>query len=188
SKRYFSDFHLTILESFKGLFDDLENNLQQHIQTFESNVDESDSAVIQSDYLQDVKEDINEIFEDLEKQDEIIHDTIKDVSDISSATPPSFSDVSEWKNKATKQLKELDEALDSFTSESNETNVKTIINQVESAMNKAKTSEGKARFANFEGVTQNSELMKLKDFNEDKKIEEEEKIENLNSLSKAYLQ
>src|SRR5699024_11596497 len=55
-------------------------------ESFESMVDSSDSAVIRSDYLQDVKEDINETFETLQKQDEIISETIEDVSDISSAT------------------------------------------------------------------------------------------------------
>jgi len=99
AKQYFGELHLTILESFRDLFDDLEANLQQHIDKFGSDVDSSDSAIIKSSYLQEVKEDINEVSEDLEKQDEIIHDTIKEVSDISSATPPSFSDVDEWKKR-----------------------------------------------------------------------------------------
>ncbi|MTW86057.1 DUF4176 domain-containing protein [Virgibacillus dakarensis] len=96
------------------MFNDLEENLQQHIKSFASNVDCSDSAIIKSNYLQDVKEDINEVFEDLEKQDEIIHNTIQEVSDISSAAPPSFADVNEWKKKAVKKITELDEDLSSF--------------------------------------------------------------------------
>ncbi|GGK05356.1 hypothetical protein GCM10007063_29720 [Lentibacillus kapialis] len=103
AKQYFGELHVTLLESFQGLFDDLEENLQQHIKTFGSKVDGSDSAIIKSDYLQDVKEDINDVFEDLTKQDEIIHDTIAKVSDISSATPPSFSDVDERKKKTIKK-------------------------------------------------------------------------------------
>lgn len=67
AKQYFSELHLTLLESFKGLFDDTEVNLQQHIEAFQSEVDSSDSAVIRSTYLEEVKEDINEVFEDLEK-------------------------------------------------------------------------------------------------------------------------
>src|SRR5699024_4879385 len=114
----------TILESFKGLFDDLEGNLEQHLSTFESEVDVSESALIQSQYLGDVKEDVKEIFKKLEKQDEIIADTIKEVSDISPAKPPEFSDVDEWKTKAIKKLEELNEDLDSFASEGNETDVK----------------------------------------------------------------
>lgn len=71
------------------MFDDLEGNLQQYIETFGSEVDASDSAVIKSDYLQEVKEDINKLFEDLQKQDEIVHDIIQEVSDISPAASPS---------------------------------------------------------------------------------------------------
>src|SRR5699024_9280906 len=139
AKQYFGEMNLTILESFRGLFDDLEANLQQHIDKFGSDVDGSDSALIKSNYLQDVKEDINEIFEDLEKQDEIIHDTIKEVSDISPATPPSFSDVDEWKKKAIKNLTELDEDLSSFNGVGDETDVKEIMHQIETVMSNAKT-------------------------------------------------
>src|SRR5690625_1515391 len=175
AKQYFGELHLPILESFRGLFDDLEANLQQHIEKFGSDVDSSDSAIIKSSYLQEVKEDINEVFEDLEKQDEIIHDTIKEVSDISSATPPSFSDVDEWKKKAIKKLTELDEDLSSFNSVGDETDVKEIMQRIETVMSNAKTSEGKARFADFEGASQGSELAKLQDYNADKKEAQMEK-------------
>src|SRR5699024_11296371 len=83
---------------------------------FATEVDSSDSAVIESNYLEDVKEDINEIYEDLEKQDEIFHDTIENVADITSATSPDFSEVNEWRWKSVEKIKELDEDLDSFTS------------------------------------------------------------------------
>src|SRR5690625_3633255 len=179
AKQYFGELHLTILESFRGLFDDLEGNLQQHIDTFGSDVDGSDSAIIKSNYLQEVKEDINEVFEDLEKQDEIIHDTIKEVSDTSSATPPSFSDVDEWKKKAIKKLTELDEDLSSFTSVGDETDVKEFMHQIETVMSNAKTSEGKARFADFEGSSQGSELAKLQGYNADKKEEQMKKAKDI---------
>src|SRR5699024_4384242 len=131
-----------------------------------------------SSYLQEVKEEINEVFEDLEKQDEIIHDTIKEVSDISTATPPSFSDVNEWKKKAIKKLTELDEDLSSFNGVGDETDVKEIMHQIETVMSNAKTSEGKARFADFEGASQGSELAKLQDYNEDKKEAMIEKVKD----------
>src|SRR5699024_2228611 len=177
AKNYFNELHLTILESFRGLFDDLEGNLQQHLQAFESKVDVSESAVVRSEYLGDVQEDVNKLFEKLEKQDEAISDTIKDVSDISSATPPSFSDVDEWKTKAIKKLKELDEDLDSFTGEGDETDVQAIMNEIETAMNNAKTSEGKARFADFEGASKMKELAKLQDYNKEKEDERKEDFE-----------
>ncbi|MBP1971419.1 putative DNA-binding ArsR family transcriptional regulator [Virgibacillus natechei] len=178
AKNYFGEMHITILGSFKGLFDDLEANLQQHMEAFRSEVDVSESAVIKSTYLQDVQEDINGVFEDLEKQDEIIHDTIKEVSDISSATPPSFSDVNDYKNKTIKKLKEVDEDLASFNNKGDETDVKAIMNQIDTAMTNAKSSEGKARFADFEGASQGSVLGKLQDYNQDKKEEVMEKAKD----------
>src|SRR5699024_2545322 len=121
-----------------------------------------------SDYLQDVREDINEVYEELENEDESIHETIEDVSDITSATSPDFSDVNEWKKKSVEKIKELDEDLASFTSTGDETDVKEIMNKIETVMNNAKTSEGKARFADFKGASDNSDLKKLQDYNEDK--------------------
>ncbi|WP_269410541.1 T7SS effector LXG polymorphic toxin [Lentibacillus daqui] len=179
AKQYFGELHVTLLDSFKGLFDDLEGNLQQHIDTFESDVDSSDSAIIKSNYLKNVKKDINEVFEDLEKQDEIIHDIIGKVNDISSVTPPSFTDVVEWKKKAVKKITELDEDLSSFNGVGDETDVKQVINQIETVMNNAKASEGKARFADFEGASEGSELAKLKSYSEGKKEEQMEKAKNI---------
>src|SRR5699024_5241085 len=150
AKQYFGEMHLTVLASFKGLFEDLEENLQQHIKTFESMVDSSDSAVIRSDYLQDVKEDINEIFETLQKQDGIIREPIEDVTDITNATTTSVYEIDEWKKNAKKKINELDEDLDSFTNEDDEVDVQKVMQQIEAVMNNAKASEGKARFTEFE--------------------------------------
>src|SRR5699024_2167658 len=44
AKQYFGELHITILESFGGLFDDLEENLQQHIDKFGSDINSNDSA------------------------------------------------------------------------------------------------------------------------------------------------
>src|SRR5699024_1160030 len=178
AKGYFNEMHLTILESFRGLFDDLDENMKQHLQTFATEVDSSDSTVIESNYLQDVKEDINEIYEDLEKKDEIFHDTIEDVADITSATSPDFSEVNEWKRKSVEKIKELDEDIVSFTSTDDETDVKEIMNQIETVMNNAKTSEGKARFVDFKGASDNSELKKLMEYNESKNEETMEKAKD----------
>lgn len=178
AKQYFSELHVTLLESFKGLFDDLEANLEQHLEEFQSEVDVSETAIIQSDYLQDIQEDVNELYEDLVTQDETIHDTINDVSDISSATPPSFSEIDEYKKKTIKKLEEVDEDLASFTGKGDETDVEAIMSQIETAMNHAQTSEGQARFADFEGVSQSNDLRKLQEYNERKQEEQMEKAKD----------
>ncbi|MDX8045388.1 T7SS effector LXG polymorphic toxin [Gracilibacillus sp. S3-1-1] len=122
----------------------MEENPQQHIKIFGAEVDSSESAIIKSTYLQDVKEDINEVFEDFKKQDEIIHDTIQEVSDISSVTSPSFSDIYEGKTMIIKKVKEVEGDLALFTNKGDETDVKVIMNQIETAMTREK-----ARFVNF---------------------------------------
>ena len=178
AKSYFNELHLTLLESFRGLFDDLNENLNQHIKSFGNEVDAGESAVIESNYLQDVKEDINEVFASLKELDESIHDTIGDVSEISSATSPDFSDVQEWKKKSVKKIQEVDEDLDAFTSKDNEVDVNEIMHQIEAVMSKATTSKGKARFADFKGASGNSELAKLMEYNEEKQNVEMEKAKD----------
>lgn len=151
-------------------------------------MDVSETAMIRSNYLKDIQENVNDLYDYLVKQDETIHDTINDVSDISSATPPSFSDINEYKKETIKKLKEVDEDLASFTSKGDETDVEAIMSRIEAAMNNAQTSEGQARFSDFEGASQSNDLGKLQEYNESKKEEREEEIENLSSESKDYLE
>lgn len=188
AKGYFNELHLTLLESFRGLFDDLNENLKQHIKSFGTEVDASESAIIESNYLQDVKEDINDVFESLKEQQESIQETIQDVSDISSTTSPDFSDVQEWKKKSVKKIQEVDEDLDAFTSKGNEVDIGEIMHQIEAVMSKATTSKGKARFADFRGASEMKNLGKLQDYNADKKAKMEAKIEKLGPEAKEYLE
>src|SRR5699024_6453238 len=56
---YFNEFHLTVMESFEELFTDHDNIVKQHIEAFQSSVDSSKSAISESDYLTDRKNDID---------------------------------------------------------------------------------------------------------------------------------
>src|SRR5690625_6970207 len=57
AKRYFNELHVTVLTAFQGLFAELEANVRQHIKTFESEVDDSENAIITSNHLEAVRED-----------------------------------------------------------------------------------------------------------------------------------
>ena len=81
--------------------------------------------------------------------------------------------------KAIKKLTELDEDLSSFNGLGGETDVKEVMNQIEAAMSNAKTSEGKARFADFKGATGSGELAQLIDYNANKREERKDKIDSL---------
>lgn len=166
AKRYFNELHVTVLTAFQGLFEDLEANVQQHINTFEAEVDDSETAIITSHYLQEVREDIEGFFEKLTSEDDTIHDIISEVSDITSAKSPDFSDVNEWQKKAVKAMKELEEDISSFTNTGNETDVQKIMNQIETVMSKAKGNTGEACFEHFEGISSIDALGKLSTYNE----------------------
>ncbi|MEI3609762.1 T7SS effector LXG polymorphic toxin [Pseudogracilibacillus sp. SO10305] len=188
AKRYFHALHVTVLTAFQGLFEDLEANVKQHIKTFESEVDDSETAIITSHYVQEVREDIEKTFEKLTSEDETIHDIISEVSDLTSATSPDFSDVNEWKKKAVKETKELEADIHSFTSTGNETDVQAIMQQIETVMNKAKGSTGKASFEGFEGVSSIEALRKLTDYNEEKENERNKEIEEARDIRDSALQ
>src|SRR5699024_10400070 len=176
AKPYFNELHVTVLIAFQGLFEDLEANLREHIKIFEAEVDNSESAILTSHYLQEVREDIEKTFEKLTSEDETIYDIISGVSDLTSAKSPDFSDVNEWKKNVVKKTKEVEEDISSFTSTGNETDVQAIMQQIETVMSKAKGSTGEASFEGFEGVSNNSVLAKLVDYNDDKKQEWNEEI------------
>src|SRR5699024_4264066 len=92
---------------------------------------------------------------------------------------PVFFGCRRMEKKAIKKLTELDEDLSSFNSVGDETDVKEIMHQIETVMCNAKTSEGKARFADFEGASQGSELAKLQGYNADKKEEQMKKAKDI---------
>src|SRR5699024_11744195 len=62
AKQYFVEMHLTVLASFKGLFQDLEENLKKNIKQFKTMENSSDSAIFKIDYLQFVNKKIIKFF------------------------------------------------------------------------------------------------------------------------------
>src|SRR5690625_2166996 len=46
AKGYFNDLHKTVLESFSNLFTDLDSQLKQHLDSFQSQVDSSVTAIV----------------------------------------------------------------------------------------------------------------------------------------------
>lgn len=88
--------------------------------------------------------------------------------------------MQEWKKKSVKKIQEVDEDLDAFTSKGNEVDVREIMHQIEAVMSKATTSKGKARFTDFKGASNNSELAKLIEYNDKKRSE------NYNTLHDAH--
>lgn len=165
AKTYFTDVHLTLLESFGNLYEDLQTNVDQHMKTFRFNVDGNENAIIRSNYLKEIKKEMQKVYEKLTDEDENIYDTIQEVTDISSATAPSFTDVKEWKDNSIDKINEVNEDLTSFTSTGDEADVDEIMHQIEVVMESVQTNKGQSRFEKFVGASSMRELQKLHAYN-----------------------
>lgn len=190
AKSYFTDVHLTLLESFGNLYEDLQTNVDQHMKTFRFNVDGNENAIIRSNYLKEIKKEMQKVYEKLTDEDENIYDTIQEVTDISSATAPSFTDVKEWKDNSIDKINEVNEDLTSFTSTGDEADVDEIMHQIEVVMESVQTHSGQSRFTTFSGISMIKELEQLNAYNQlrapdsDKIVEEiSQKLMNGESLN-----
>jgi len=149
AKQYSSDIHFTLLSTFSKLFDDLYNQLNVHINTFESSVDSGGNARIQSNYLEDVKEDIQDVYDDLRDEKQSIDEVIEAVTDISSVSKPHFANAHEVKGEAVESINDLQDDLDAFTQQKQEESVKNLIHHIKITMNRASTTKGEARFYDY---------------------------------------
>ncbi|MFD1169422.1 T7SS effector LXG polymorphic toxin [Oceanobacillus caeni] len=178
AKGYFQDLHQTILTSFDGLFTDLQDALNRHINSFGSRVDGSESALIKSDYLKDTEEDITDVFEKLDAEQKSVREIINSVSDISSASAPSTYSARYAKNDAVDTLTELDEDLDSFSSTGKQiSEIEDLLNHIKATINNAGAVAGSGRFTDYTGNSMTVGLPMLKAYNAEKRAEVIDKAE-----------
>uniref|UniRef100_UPI001E352DAC T7SS effector LXG polymorphic toxin n=1 Tax=Gracilibacillus suaedae TaxID=2820273 RepID=UPI001E352DAC len=168
AKLYFRDLHLTVLTTFDGVFTDLYENLNKHIETFQSRVDESSSTIIESNYVRDTMEDVSEDYEALQTHRDSVSSTISSISDISSATTPSFVAINNDKYSVINVGDNLQEDLDSFTTTGRSSNSQTeeLLKEIKNTLNNAGAVSGKARFTDYKGDSRNAGLAVLKGYNE----------------------
>src|SRR5699024_8724201 len=165
AKSYFNEFHLTVMESFEELFTDLDNNVKQHIEAFQYNVDSSESAIIESDYLTDHKNDIDIEYQNLKNMHRTIEKTIDEVSDISSASALTTYSITNDNREVVKTIDELEENLTSFTKEgkSHDSQTNELLHYIEVTMNKTSGRDGEERFTTYNKDNTLDELRKLSD-------------------------
>lgn len=168
AKFYFEDLHLTVLKTFKGVFTDLNHNLNNHIETFQSQVDESAKTIIRNDYVRDTIEDVYEGYEVLEAHHDAVNNTIRSISDISSATTPSFGSVTNDRDLAINVAENLLDDLSSFTStgRSDTSQIENLLQEIKTTLNYAGAVSGSARFTDYKGDTLTSGLAALKEYND----------------------
>lgn len=188
AKDYFGDLHITVSQAFNQLFTDLSDHLKQHLDRFHSDVDPNHSTIIESDYLQDTMRDIDNHYVRLYDEHQRIAKTIHSVADISAATVPSLSSVTNHENKATKTIFDLEDKFNAFTNEGKRHHSKTkdLLHNIESTLNKAGKKTGEARFTDYTAVTAYVGLPVLKDY-VNGSTEERDKIKKLDPDSKKII-
>ncbi|WP_062050955.1 T7SS effector LXG polymorphic toxin [Bacillus sp. JCM 19034] len=101
AKAYFNELHKAILQAFADLFTALSTTTDNHIDNFQANVDSDDSAIVESNYLEDQVTKMDEDYDQLSQVSKTISDIIQSVSDITNATAPSLTNVSNHQEDAT---------------------------------------------------------------------------------------
>ncbi|MFD1335877.1 T7SS effector LXG polymorphic toxin [Oceanobacillus iheyensis] len=171
AKNYFNDLHKTILITFEHLFTDLDDSLKKHLEMFQSRVDTSESAIIDSDYVKDLELDIKEDWEKLSLEQDKVRETMNSVSDITSAIHPNYYPPEADKDDVIKIITNLEQELNSFTSVGQEeiSSIEGLLNQVATTIENAGTVEGESRFTDYIGTSTTLGLSYLKDYNAEKR-------------------
>lgn len=171
AKNYFNDLHKTILITFEHLFTDLDDSLRKHLELFKSRVDTSESAIIDSDYVKDLELDIKEYWKKLSLEQDTVRETIKSVSDITSAIHPNYYPPEADKSDVIKIITSLEDELNSFTSVGQEeiSSIEDLLNQVATTIENTGTVEGEGRFTDYIGTSTTLGLSYLKDYNAEKR-------------------
>lgn len=186
AKRYFIDLHKTVLASFSQLFMDLDDQLKENLNKFQSSVDSSVTAIVESNYLNDTELEITDGYENINAEHQAINRTINNISDISSVSVPYFSSVTNNKTRVVETIFDLEDDLTSFTSERNQrdTHIKDVLNHIEVTINRANTQSGSARFTDYQTNSTTVGLAALKDYSD---TNLQEQMENLTDEERAII-
>lgn len=149
AKGYFENVHQTTVLAFQQLMIEIDKNLKNHINTFHSDVDTSESARVFKHYLEEVKEEIETPFKSLVETNEEVVRTIDDVADIVSVTKPNISLPQSDKDSIVELIEELIANLGTYTTISND-RVKEMIHHVKALMKEIQSYKGEERFKNVD--------------------------------------
>lgn len=168
AKKYFKDFHSTINKTFDELFTSIDGQLSSHIAIFKSDVDSSESALIDSDYLNDLSINITNQFNMILETTRDVNGTIRSISDISSTSAPSTTAISNNESEVTDFIKETSEKLTNFTPIGTEehTDVNNILIDIESLFKHVGKLSDEDRFTAFYASPGNAIVLSIKKIND----------------------
>lgn len=152
-KRYLAGFHQEMFVGFNHLFTHMSETFKEHIETFKGEVDASDSAIIQSGYLAEIKLDMEVQYRKVDGCERAINSTLDKVSDIINLQAPGFTDVRSKYRDATERMEELEENFTAFFDKGKKDHNKSkeLVSALDLLMKKAQYNTGDTRLKDFEG-------------------------------------
>ncbi|MEZ0116923.1 UNVERIFIED_ORG: prefoldin subunit 5 [Heyndrickxia coagulans] len=168
AKDYLKDFHMKVVDNFTTLFESLSTQLSSHIVTFQSEVDSSNAAHLDSDYLKDEQTKLNDQYSKVSESHSNIKAIIQKISDISSLTPPSLSDAANDKKTAVQLIQKTEDKLHSFTSKGKNDAAKMddLLDQLEAILKDVGKMDKGNRFSEYYNGSINKDVNDLKEFTE----------------------
>ncbi|MGG3984180.1 T7SS effector LXG polymorphic toxin [Heyndrickxia faecalis] len=163
AKDYLKDFHIKITENFTTLFESLSTQLSSHIVSFQSEVDSSNAAHLDSDYLKDEQTKLNDQYSKVSESHSNIKAIIQKISDISSLTPPSLSDATNDKKTAVQLIQKTEDKLHSFTSKGKNDAAKMddLLDQLEAILQDVGKMDKGNRFSEYYNGSANKHFKQL---------------------------
>ncbi|MEZ0116925.1 UNVERIFIED_ORG: prefoldin subunit 5 [Heyndrickxia coagulans] len=164
AKDYLKDFHMKVVDNFTALFESLSTQLSSHIVSFQSEVDSSNAAHLDSDYLKDEQTKLNDQYSKVSESHSNIKAIIQKISDISSLTPPSLSDAANDKKTAVQLIQKTEDKLHSFTSKGKNDAAKMddLLDQLEAILKDVGKLDKGNRFSEYYNGSANKLLKQLK--------------------------
>lgn len=163
AKKYFKDFHSTINNAFDELFTSIDGQLSSHIAIFKSDVDSSESALIDSDYLNSLQCEITSEYNGIIQISGEINKTISNISDISSVSAPGISLMNEQNEVITEHFQKVDEKLNSFISigKGDTSKTKKLLDELEKILLDVGKLKGEGRFTSYYEGSKNINVVAL---------------------------
>ncbi|WP_170289450.1 T7SS effector LXG polymorphic toxin [Metabacillus lacus] len=147
AKAFFTEYHGTMLDAFQGLFAQLDITLAAHIQAFYDNVDSSEQALLNRDYIEDQEEQIGNYDDKLEGIAKGISQQIESVADITSASAPSAGDMRSSADDTLQVTTNLKRHYNQFTNsgKGDLSSIQSMMEEISALLYKARNGPMKTR-------------------------------------------
>ncbi|GAA5417214.1 hypothetical protein Pryu01_02277 [Paraliobacillus ryukyuensis] len=138
AKAYFEVMHRNLLPAFQGVFSQLEANITKHVRDFQEEIDTDPHAVIETGYIEDEKEMIEDRHDALKQLADKVEHILNSVSDITAAQAPSPSAIDEDEHDSVQVIKKLSNKFDGFSTSyrSDEEQIESTLVEIKRFMNR----------------------------------------------------